>query len=185
MDLYGTEPEGVESEGMGAAPSVAKLLLELRGRTTVDVKPVGRSIQIRPQGARNVAVHIHPGGVDIAVARNQADEVAATIFGATVKDPDDPVPFVSVEGHLIDTNYDAILAASVQAVELRKAGGPAKAPRAAASGGSGTPRAASTRSAAPKATKSTRPAPRPDRPICPRCKQYELLASGECPSGYC
>ncbi|GIF08295.1 hypothetical protein [Actinoplanes siamensis] len=174
MDLHGTESE---SEGMGAAPSVARLLLELRGRARVDVKPAGRSIQIRPQGARNVAVHIHPGGVDIAVARNQADEVAATIFGATVKDPDDPIPFVSVESHLIDANYDAILTAAVQAVELRRSG-PPKTPRAAA-----TPRAAGSRSAA--APKATRPATRPDRPICPRCKQYELLASGECPSGYC
>ncbi|GIF13637.1 hypothetical protein [Actinoplanes teichomyceticus] len=169
MDVHGTE-----SDGVGAAPSVARLLLELRGRASVDVKPAGRSLQVRPQGGRTVAVHIHPGGVDIAVARNQADEVAASIVGATVKDPDDPVPFVSVEGHLIDASYDAVLAAAVQAVELRKSGGPAKAPRA--------PRAA----AAPKATtRSTRPAARPDRPICPRCKQYELLASGECPSGYC
>ncbi|WIM92544.1 hypothetical protein ACTOB_004487 [Actinoplanes oblitus] len=172
MDYQDVE---AESEGIGAAPSVARLLLELRGRTTVEVKPVGRSIQVRPQGARNTAVHIHPGGVDIAVARAQADEVAGTIVGATVKDPDDPVPFVSVDGDLIDANYDAILTAAVQAVEMRKAGGPAKAPR--------TPRAA----AAPKpaSTRASKPAPRPDRPICPRCRQYELLASGECPSGYC
>jgi hypothetical protein len=164
-----------ESEGIGAAPSVARLLLELRGRTTVEVRPVGRSIQVRPQGARNVAVHIHPGGVDIAVARAQADEVAATIYGATVKEPDDPVPFVSVEGELIDASYDAVLTAAVQAVEMRKAGGPAKAPKA--------PRAA----AAPKktTTRATKPPPRPDQPICSRCRQYELLASGECPSGYC
>ncbi|GIE91919.1 hypothetical protein [Actinoplanes regularis] len=171
MDLQDTE-----SDGIGAAPSVARLLLELRGRVSVDVRPSGRSIQIRPQGARTLAVHIHPGGVDIAVARDQAEEVAATIAGATVKDPDDPVPFVSVEGHLIDASYDAILTAAVQAVELRKSGGPAKAPRAT------TARTTTTRTSTPKAT---RPAPRPDRPICPRCKQYELLASGECPSGYC
>ena len=37
--------------------------------------------------------------------------------------------------------------------------------------------------AAPK--KADKPAPRPDQPICPRCRQYELLASVECPSGYC
>lgn len=175
MDVY---DDSDSDDGIGAAPSVARLLLELRGRTSVDVKPAGRSIQIRPQGARNIAVNIHPGGVDIAVTRNQADEVAATIFGATVKDPDEQVPFISVDGSLIDANYDAILVAAVQAVELRKTA-PVKAPRAAAA-----PRAASTR-AASTTTRSTRPAPRPDAPICPRCKQYELLASGECPSGYC
>src|SRR5690349_15981256 len=100
MDVHDTETD----DGVGAAPAVARLLLELRGRTTVEVKPVGRSLQVRPPGARNVAVHIHPGGVDIAVARAQADEIAETIDGATVKDPDDVVPFVSVEGHLIDAS---------------------------------------------------------------------------------
>ncbi|BCY10249.1 hypothetical protein L3i22_053370 [Actinoplanes sp. L3-i22] len=154
---------------------MARLLLELRGHTGVDVKPAGRSIQIRPQGARVVAVNIHPGGVDIAVARDQADEVAATIYGATVKDPDDPIPFVSVDGSLIDANYDAILAAAVQAVEFRKTA-PVKAVKAAAA-----PRATKA-AATPRATK---PAPRPDQPICSKCRQYELLASGECPSGYC
>ncbi len=176
MDGYDTDID----DGVGAAPSVARLLLELRANTSVDVKPAGRSIQIRPQGARNIAVNIHPGGVDIAVARNQADEVAGGIFGATVIDPDDPVPFVSVDGSLIDANYDAILAAAVQAVELRKSG-PPKAPRAAAT----RTTAAKPAKAAKATTRSTRPAPRPDQPICPRCKQYELLASGECPSGYC
>ncbi|WP_436533617.1 hypothetical protein [Actinoplanes sp. HUAS TT8] len=165
-------------DGVGAAPSVARLLLELRGRTRVDVKPAGRSIQIRPQGLRNIAVNIHPGGVDIAVARSQADEVAGSIFGATVIDPDDPVPFVSVDGSLIDANYDAILDAAVQAVELRKSG-PPKTPRATAT------RTTATKTTTAKTTRATKPAPRPDQPICPRCKQYELLASGECPSGYC
>ncbi|GAA2692308.1 MULTISPECIES: hypothetical protein [Actinoplanes] len=173
MDVHDTETD----DGVGAAPAVARLLLELRGRTTVEVKPVGRSLQVRPPGARNVAVHIHPGGVDIAVARAQADEIAETIDGATVKDPDDVVPFVSVEGHLIDASYDAVLDAAVQAVELRKAGGPVKAARAAAA-----PKAAK----AVKAAKPVKPAPRPEyRPICPKCKQYELLFNGECPSGFC
>ncbi|MFI1994759.1 hypothetical protein [Actinoplanes sp. NPDC020271] len=175
MDVHDT---GSDDDGVGAAPSVARLLLELRANTSVDVKPAGRSIQIRPQGARNIAVNIHPGGVDIAVARNQADEVAGTIYGATVIDPDDPVPFVSVDAGLIDTNYDAILAAAVQAVELRKSG-PPKTPRTAATRAPAAPKAAKA------TTRSTRPAPRPDQPICPACKQYELLASGECPSGYC
>ena len=175
MDTH--EPE---SGDVGAAPSVARLLLELRGRVNVDVRPAGRNLQVRPSGSTAIAVRIHPGGVDLAVDPNRANEVALSMPGAYVRDPDDPDCVISVEADLIDANYDALLDAAVQAVDLRAAGRPAKAPRAA------KPRAASatpkTRAAAPA---KARPVERPEPPRCPKCRQYVLLASGECPSGYC
>ena len=171
MDVHGTDADGI-----GAAPSVARLLLELRGRVNVDVRPAGRSLQVRPAGSTGTAVYIHPGGVDVAVERTRAADVASAIEGASVKEPDDPVPFVAVDANLIDANYDALLSAAVQAVELVAAGRPAKV------------RATATKAAkAAKPAKAARPVKvvRPDPPRCPVCKQYELLASGECPSGYC
>lgn len=167
----------------GAAPSVARLLLELRGRTSVDVRPVGRALQVRPHGATGIAVYIHPGGVDIAVPQEQANDVALSMPGAYVRDPDDPNTVVTLEADLIDANYDTLLDAAVQAVDLRRTS-PAKATRARSSG---------TTAKEPKAPKAPRaPKPMPaakrvevQRPRCPKCKQYELLASGECPSGYC
>ncbi|BBH68722.1 hypothetical protein ACTI_54070 [Actinoplanes sp. OR16] len=164
----------------GAAPSVARLLLELRGRTTVDVKPVGRALQVRPQGATGVAVYIHAGGVDVAVEQERANDLALSMPGAYVRDPDDPNTVVTLEADLIDENYDTLLEAAVQAVDLRKTTvRPARATRSAAGS---TPKAPK----APKPTKATA-AKRMEieRPRCPKCKQYELLASGECPSGYC
>ena len=177
MDTH--EPE---TGDVGAAPSVARLLLELRGRVNVDVKPAGRNLQVRPSGSTAIAVRIHPGGVDLAVDPNRANEVALSMPGAYVRDPDDPDCIVSVEADLIDANYDALLDAAVQSVELRAAGRPAKAARATRA------RVAST---APKTTRAAaapakaRPVERPEPPRCPKCRQYELLASGECPSGYC
>ncbi|WP_433831490.1 hypothetical protein ACQP2E_13655 [Actinoplanes sp. CA-015351] len=165
----------------GAAPSVARLLLELRGRTTVDVRTVGRALQVRPQGATGVAVYIHPGGVDVAVDPERANEVALSMPGAYVRDPDDPNTVVTLEADLIDENYDVLLATAVDAVELRKTTvKPVKATRAKAAAAPKAPRAA-------KAT-TTKRAPAKvevERPRCPKCRQYELLASGECPSGYC
>ncbi|WP_229073443.1 hypothetical protein [Actinoplanes sp. DH11] len=167
----------------GAAPSVARLLLELRGRATVDVRTVGRALQVRPQGATGVAVYIHPGGVDVAVDPEKANDVALSMPGAYVRDPDDPNTVVSVEADLIDANYDALLDAAVQAVDLRRTTPPAKAARSRSTAGStSTPRT-------PRAKAEPRPraaAKVPvERPRCPKCRQYELLASGECPSGYC
>ncbi|MEV0901723.1 hypothetical protein [Actinoplanes sp. NPDC049802] len=158
---------------------MARLLLELRGRTSVDVRPSGRSLQVRPKETNAIAVHIHPGGIDLALDQQRANEVALAIDGAYVKD-DEPVTSVHVEAYLIDANYDALLAAAVEAVEQTAAGRKVATPRtrAAATGGATTTRAA----AKPKAVK---PAPRPEPPRCPKCRQYELLASGECPSGYC
>ena len=166
----------------GAAPSVARLLLELRGRTTVDVKPVGKALQVRPQGATGVAVYIHAGGVDVAVEQDRANDLALSMPGAYVRDPDDPNTVVTLEADYIDETYDALLEAAVQAVDLRKTTvRPARATRAAGSSTT-TPKAPK----APKPVKATA-AKRMEieRPRCPKCKQYELLASGECPSGYC
>jgi hypothetical protein len=181
MDEYGTD-----SDGVGAAPSVARLLLELRSRVDIDMKTVGRALQVRPKGVNAIAVKIHQGGVDVAVAPETANDVALGMSGAYVMDPDDPDCFVSLPADYIDENYDALLVASAEAVQLRSAGKPvapkraraAAAPRAASAGGT---RAAS----AAKAVKAVKPPPRPEPPRCPKCRQYELLASGECPSGYC
>ncbi|WP_307798117.1 hypothetical protein [Actinoplanes flavus] len=158
---------------------MARLLLELRGRTSVDVRPSGRSLQVRPKDSNVIAVHIHPGGIDLALDQDRANEVALSIEGAYVRD-DEPVTQVSVEAYLIDANYDALLAAAVEAVEQRAA---AKATKAAAA-----PRARATSTgtrAAAKPKAAAKPAPRPEPARCPKCRQYELLASGECPSGYC
>ncbi|MEU4620363.1 hypothetical protein AB0G04_10360 [Actinoplanes sp. NPDC023801] len=181
MDEYGTD-----SDGVGAAPSVARLLLELRSRVDIDMRTVGRALQVRPKGVNAIAVKIHPGGVDVAVAPEQANDVALGMSGAYVMDPDDPDCFVSLPADYIDENYDALLVAAADAVQLRSAGKPAApkraraaaAPRASAAGGTRTATAA-------KAAKAAKPAPRPDPPRCSKCRQYELLASGECPSGYC
>jgi hypothetical protein len=175
MDEYGTD-----SAGVGAAPSVARLLLELRSRATVDVKTLGKSLQVRPQGKTGVAVRIHPGGVDFAVDRERANDVALGIPGSFVVDPDDPDCWVSVQADYIDDNYDALLDASVEAVELRAAGKPAPVKRVRAAA---APKA--ERTTTPKSRAAVKPAPRPEPPRCPKCRQYELLASGECPSGYC
>ncbi|MBW6433564.1 hypothetical protein KZ829_07375 [Actinoplanes hulinensis] len=176
MDTFGIEP----TDDMGAAPSVARLLLELRGRTRVDVRPSGRSLQVRPKDSNVIAVHIHPGGIDLALDQDRANEVALSIEGAYVRD-DEPVTQVSVEAYLIDANYDALLDAAVEAVEQRAAGKPVKAAAAAPRA-----RATSTGTRAPAKPKAAaKPAPRPEPPRCPKCRQYELLASGECPSGYC
>jgi cell division septation protein DedD len=169
----------------GAAPSVARLLLELRGRATVDVKPVGKALQVRPQGATGVAVFIHAGGVDVAVEPERANELALSMPGAYVRDPDDPNTVVTLDADLIDENYDTLLEAAVQAVDLRKTTvKPVKATRARS-----TSTAAPKAPKAAKATKTTATkrasAPEIERPRCPKCRQYELLASGECPSGYC
>jgi hypothetical protein len=180
MDEYGTD-----SAGVGAAPSVARLLLELRSRATIDVKTLGKALQVRPQGKTGVAVRIHPGGVDFAVDRDRANDVALSMPGAFVIDPDDPDCWVSVQADYIDDNYDALLDATAEAVELRAAGKPApvKRARAAAAPKAAVPKAAGTTAAKTRA--AAKPAPRPDPPRCPKCRQYELLASGECPSGYC
>jgi hypothetical protein len=178
MDEYGTD-----SDGVGAAPSVARLLLELRSRVDIDMKTVGRALQVRPKGVNAIAVKIHPGGVDVAVAPETANDVALGMSGAYVMDPDDPDCFVVLPADYIDENYDALLVASADAVQLRAAGKPAPVKKARAAA---APRAASaggTRTAS--AAKAVKPAPRPDPPRCPTCRQYELLASGECPSGYC
>lgn len=178
MDEYGTD-----SDGVGAAPSVARLLLELRSRVDIDMKTVGRALQVRPKGVNTVAVKIHPGGVDVAVAPETANDVALGMAGAYVMDPDAPDCFVSLPADHIDENYDALLNASAAAVQLRSAGKPVapKRTRAAAA-----PRAASTAGSRPASTvKAVKPAVRPEPPRCPKCRQYELLASGECPSGYC
>ncbi|GAA1652612.1 hypothetical protein [Actinoplanes couchii] len=177
MDAYETDP-------IGAAPAVARLLLELRGRANVDVKPVGRSLQVRPKGGKRLAVNIHPGGVDVAVDPESAAAFLQDVEGSYLKDPDDPSGLVSLDADWIDINYDALLDAAVKAVEVQAAPRAAAAPRARAttttgsSGGTGTTRKA----AAPAKVK---PAPRPEPKICPTCRQYELLASGACPSGYC
>jgi hypothetical protein len=175
MDEYGTD-----STGVGAAPSVARLLLELRSRATIDVKPLGKALQVRPQGKTGVAVRIHPGGVDFAVDRERANEVALSMPGSFVIDPDDPDCWVSVQADYIDDNYDTLLDAAAEAVELRAAGKPAPVKRARAAA---APKAAGT--SAPKSRAAAKPAPRPEPARCPKCRQYELLASGECPSGYC
>ncbi|MEU4422402.1 hypothetical protein AB0F81_17380 [Actinoplanes sp. NPDC024001] len=172
MDAHGTDTDGV-----GAAPSVARLLLELRAHVTIDVRSSGRTVQVRPQGANSVAVAIHPGGVDLAVEQDRANDVALSMPGAYVKDPDDPNCFVTVGADVIDQNYDTLLATAVQAVELRAAGQPAKAAK--------TPKTRTTTPRAAKAAAKPKPAARPEPAICPTCRQYELLASGECPSGYC
>lgn len=173
MDTYETDP-------IGAAPAVARLLLELRGRANVDVKPVGRSLQVRPKGGKRLAVNIHPGGVDVAVDPESAAVFLAAVEGSYLADPDDPHGLVSLDADWIDINYDALLDAAVKAVEVQAAPKAAAAPkvRATASGTSGgtTPR---------KAAAKVKPAPRPEPAICPSCRQYQLLASGECPSGYC
>lgn len=176
MDEYGTE-----SAGVGAAPSVARLLLELRSRANIDVKTVGKTLQVRPKGGSGIAVHIHPGGVDVAVAQDRANDVALGMPGAYVRDPDDPDCFVSVQADVIDDNYDALLDAAADAVDLRAAGPPApvRKTRAAAVPKTPTVRAVRASTAKPK------PPVRPDPPRCAKCRQYELLASGECPSGYC
>jgi hypothetical protein len=184
MDEYGTD-----SDGVGAAPSVARLLLELRSRVDIDMKTVGRALQVRPKGVNAIAVKIHPGGVDVAVNPEQANDVALGMSGAYVMDPDDPDCFVSLPADYIDENYDALLDAAADAVQLRSAGKPvapkraraAAAPRASSAGGTRTASAPK----AVKAVKAVKPPPRPDPPRCPKCRQYELLASGECPSGYC
>jgi hypothetical protein len=176
MDAHGTD-----ADGSGAAPSVARLLLELRAHVSTDVRSAGRTVQVRPQGVNTIAVYIHPGGVDVAVEQDRANEVALEIPGSYIKDPDDPNCFITVEANSIDRNYDALLAAAVHAVQLRAAGRPAKAakaPKAARSTGG-------TRAAAAKAPAKARAAAKPEPAICPVCRQYQLLASGECPSGYC
>ena len=177
MDAHGTD-----SDGVGAAPSVARLLLELRAHVTIDVRSAGRTVQVRPQGVNSVAVYIHPGGVDLAVEQEQANDVALSIPGAYIKDPDDPNCFVTVEAYLIEENYDTLLATAVRAVELRAAGQPAKAPKAARAARTTT---TTTSRGTPKAAPKTRAAAKPEPAICPVCRQYELLASGACPSGYC
>ncbi|WP_328471026.1 hypothetical protein OHA21_06165 [Actinoplanes sp. NBC_00393] len=176
MDAHETDADEV-----GAAPSVARLLLELRAHVSIDVRTAGRTVQVRPQGNNGVAVYVHPGGVDLAVEPEQANDVAMSIPGAYIKDPDDPNCFISVEAELIEPNYDTLLATAVQAVELRAAVQPAKAARARATRAPAAPKAPK----AAKAPAKARPAPRPEPPICPVCRQYELLASGACPSGYC
>jgi hypothetical protein len=176
MDEYGTE-----SAGVGAAPSVARLLLELRSRTNTDVKTVGKTLQVRPKGGTGIAVHIHPGGVDVAVAQDRANEVALSMPGAYVRDPDDPDCFVSVQADLIDENYDALLDAAVEAVDMRAAGPPAPVRKTRAAAAPKTPAV----KAAKASTAKAKPPVRPDPPRCSKCRQYELLASGECPSGYC
>ncbi|BAL88657.1 hypothetical protein AMIS_34370 [Actinoplanes missouriensis 431] len=167
------------------AASVARLLLELRGRTRVDVKPVGKALQVRPEGATGVAVYIHQGGVDVAVAPEHANDLALSMPGAYVRDPDDPNTVVTLEAELIDANYDALLEASVQAVELRKTTvRPAKAARTRAA--AAPKEKAPAKTPAPKsAAAKLKARAEMARPRCPKCKQYELLASGECPSGYC
>jgi hypothetical protein len=175
MDAHETDGDGV-----GAAPSVARLLLELRAQVTIDVRSAGKTVQVRPQGVNAVAVYIHPGGVDLAVEPDRANEAALAIPGAYIKDPDDPNCFITVDAYLIDQNYDALLAGAVQAVELRAVDPPAKAPKAAKA-----VKARATTTRAAKAPPKARPVPRPEPAICPVCRQYQLLASGECPSGYC
>src|SRR5688572_13299833 len=69
MDAHETDGDGV-----GAAPSVARLLLELRAQVTIDVRSAGKTVQVRPQGVNAVAVYIHPGGVDLAVEPDRANE---------------------------------------------------------------------------------------------------------------
>jgi hypothetical protein len=177
----------------GAAPSVARLLLELRGRATVDVKTVGRALQVRPQGATGVAVFIHSGGVDVAVEPDRANDLALSMPGSYVRDPDDPNTVVTLDADLIDENYDTLLEAAVQAVDLRKTTvRPVKATRARSTATAAEPKAPKPAKAA-KAVKAAKPMTAKaratsldiDRPRCQKCKQYELLASGECPSGYC
>ncbi|GIE36908.1 hypothetical protein Ait01nite_099530 [Actinoplanes italicus] len=178
MDEYGTD-----SDGVGAAPSVARLLLELRSRVDIDMKTVGRALQVRPKGVNTIAVKIHPGGVDVAVAPETANDVALGMSGAYVMDPDDPDCFVSLPADYIDENYDALLVASADAVQLRAAGKPAPVKRARTAAAPRASSAGGTRTAS--AAKAVKPAPRPEPPRCPKCRQYELLASGECPSGWC
>lgn len=172
---------GIETDdGIGAAPSVARLLLELRGRVKIDVRQNGRALQVTPLGGRKIALRIHPGGADVAVEQAKAEEFALSIEGAYIKDPDDPNCFVVVPAELIDDNYDALFEASVQAVQLR-----ATATTTAKATGTGTA-ATKTTAAKKTATKAAaKPAPKPEPPICSKCRQYQLLASGECPSGYC
>ncbi|SDS63420.1 hypothetical protein [Actinoplanes derwentensis] len=174
MDTYETDP-------IGAAPAVARLLLELRGRANVDVKPVGRSLQVRPKGGKRLAVNIHPGGVDVAVDPESATAFLAEVEGSYLKDPEDPAGLVSLDADWIDINYDALLDAAVKAVEVQAAPKVAAAPRARATA-TGTGTTTTRKAAAPAKVK---PAPRPEPKICSSCRQYELLASGECPSGYC
>jgi hypothetical protein len=100
-----------------------------------------------------------------------------------VMDPDDPDCFVSLPADYIDENYDALLVASADAVQLRAAGKPAPVKRARAAAAPRASAAGGTRTAS--AAKAVKPAPRPEPPRCPKCRQYELLASGECPSGWC
>lgn len=176
MDTY-------ESDPVGAAPAVARLLLELRGRANVDVKPVGRSLQVRPKGGKRLAVNIHPGGVDVAVDPASAAAFLETVEGSYLKDPDDPGGLVSLDADWIDINYDALLDAAVKAVEVQAAPRAATPRvRATSSTSTATGQSATRRAAAPAKAK---PAPRPEPKICPTCRQYELLASGACPSGYC
>ncbi|MEU4561038.1 hypothetical protein AB0F72_21875 [Actinoplanes sp. NPDC023936] len=170
------------------AASVARLLLELRGRTRVEVRSVGKALQVRPEGTTGVAVYIHQGGVDVAVEPERANDLALSMPGAYVRDPDDPNTVVTLEAELIDANYDALLEASVQAVELRKTTvRAAKATRSRAAAGTGAaPAKAAAKTPAPKsAAAKLKARAEMARPRCPKCKQYELLASGECPSGYC
>ena len=142
---------------------------------------LGITVPVRPDGKITV-----PLVGDVAAGGRTPDEVAKDIqqrLGAYVRDPDDPNTVVSVEADLIDANYDALLDAAVQAVDLRRTTPPAKAARSrSTAGGTSTPRT-------PRA--KAEPKPRAaakvpvERPRCPKCRQYELLASGECPSGYC
>lgn len=169
MDTYEPDP-------IGAAPAVARLLLELRGRTNVDVKPFGRTLQVRPKGATRIAVHIHPGGVDVALDKESAAAFLESVEGSYLKDPDDPGSLVSLDADWIDVNYDALLDGAVKAVETQGAG---RQPAARATAA----RQPSARKAAAPA--KPKPAVRPEPAICPTCRQYQLLASGECPSGYC
>ncbi|HWS35292.1 MAG TPA: hypothetical protein VN408_21465 [Actinoplanes sp.] len=175
MDAYETDP-------IGAAPAVARLLLELRGRANVDVKPAGRSLQVRPKGGKRLAVTIHPGGVDMALDPASAAAFLAEVEGSYLADPDEPNGLVSLDADWIDINYDALLDAAVKAVEVQAAPKAAAAPRARAAAGSSGGTTTTRKAAAPAKVK---PAPRPEPAICPTCRQYQLLASGECPSGYC
>ena len=61
-----------DSGGVGAASSVARLLLELQGRASIDVRGSGLTLQVRPAGSTAVAVYIHPGGLDIALDQERA-----------------------------------------------------------------------------------------------------------------
>ncbi len=169
-----------DSGDVGAAQTAAKLLLELQGRAKIDVKGAGRTLQVRPAGTPGIAVHIHPGGLDLALDQERAASVLESIPGAYLKDPEDPISLVTVDGELLEPYYDEVLEAAAQAVELSAAPRPAKTARRAAA-----PKAAATpRVKAVKAVKAAKVVP-PPPPRCPVCKQYELLANGECPSGYC